>query len=388
MIAFALVLLMAPQGTPFHFSLLPHGAFERIGAYRPFALKLSPEKPVGIVKCPQMAAPRYGVIQVGDRKFFAAIDGEDKLYVDSNADGDLTDDPSAQWGLKTFKSRSGQETTYHEGVATVDLTFEGRTVPCTVHVYESGAFFGYYMDFALTGKAPIDGKSYDAIYLDESGSWDGKKGMLLIDEKGDGKLGPDSMHPVGAPFMLAGKEYEFGLVKGGYGILPSTKKIEPRTARDPNEGNGLRTGSQAKPFDATTINGNRLYFPGSFKAKVVMLDFWATWCGPCMHEVPNVVSAYRAYHDKGFEVLGVSLDRQGDLQTVKDVASKQGMAWEQVYDGKYFEAAVAKQYGIQAIPEAYLVDGDTGKVIAFGDAIRGEKLAPAIEKALAAKKGS
>ena len=99
-----------------------------------------------------------------------------------------------------------------------------------------------------------------------------------------------------------------------------------------------------------------------------------------------MVKAYAAYHRKGFEVLGISLDREGAAAQVKEVAAKNGMVWNQVYDGKYFQAAIAKQYGIQAIPEAYLVDGDTGKILALGNAIRGEKLGPAIEKALAANK--
>jgi hypothetical protein len=105
-----------------------------------------------------------------------------------------------------------------------------------------------------------------------------------------------------------------------------------------------------------------------------------------MREAPNVVKAYNAYHGKGFEVLGVSLDQPDSAAVVKDVTGKQGMPWEQVYDGKYFKAAVAQLYKIQAIPAAYLVDGDTGKIIAFGEGIRGEKLADAIEKALGAKR--
>jgi hypothetical protein len=61
------------------------------------------------------------------------------------------------------------------------------------------------------------------------------------------------------------------------------------------------------------------------------------------------------------------------------------MPWAQIYDGKFWQAAIAKQYGIESIPHAYLVDGDTGMIVAEGNAIRGEKLAPAIEKALARK---
>jgi thiol-disulfide isomerase/thioredoxin len=380
------LLLATRQSDALDFHLLPSGTFKLMGGYRPFSLNLSDVKPDGLRKAPDMASPRYGSIKVGAQTFLVALDGEDKLYVDSNGDGDLTDDPAPDWGMKTIKGRNGQESSYRGGSATIDIEYRGNKVPCTVGLYQNGTYYGYYMDFSLTGTVKVGGKSYNSLYLDESGAWDGTKGMLIIDEKGDGRFGPAYFHPVGQPFMLAGKEYEFGARSGAFAILPSTKKIVPPVEVDPNLNNGLRAGSAALAFEATTLSGQKVSFPTSFKGKVVMLDFWATWCGPCMREAPNVVKAYNAYHGKGFEVLGVSLDQPDSAAVVKDVTGKQGMPWEQVYDGKYFKAAVAQLYKIQAIPAAYLVDGDTGKIIAFGEGIRGEKLADAIEKALGAKR--
>jgi peroxiredoxin len=106
-----------------------------------------------------------------------------------------------------------------------------------------------------------------------------------------------------------------------------------------------------------------------------------------MREVPGLVKAYEAYRGKGFEVLGVSLDREKAEGQIKTVTAKQGMAWEQIYDGRFFDAKIAKQYGIQAIPATYLVDGDTGKILAMGADLRGERLAKTIEKALETKAG-
>lgn len=332
-----------------------------------------------------MATPRYGYVKVGDHKYMIAFDG-DKAYFDAIGSPDGRNAAPVDWKIKTSKGPAGPVTS-HEATLTVDLPIAGQTVPCTVVLYEWQGSIGYYLDFAMTGTLSIGEKNFKVVYEDPSLGFNGKSGMLVIDEKGDGKIGPQYFHPVGRPFMLDGKEYEFGSADGTYAILPSTKKIEaPPAYNDPNDANGLKAGSQVRQFKATTMTGEKISFPGTFKGKVVMLDFWATWCNPCMREVPNVVTNYKAWHDKGFEVLGVSLDRKNSADQVKAVASKNGMTWEQVYDGNYFSAAVAKLYGIQSIPEAYIVDGDTGKIYAHGEAIRGDKLGPAIEKALAAKR--
>jgi peroxiredoxin len=108
----------------------------------------------------------------------------------------------------------------------------------------------------------------------------------------------------------------------------------------------------------------------SFKGKIVLLDFWAAWCGPCRQENPNVVKLYQQYHNKGFEILGVSLDRTKEdwLKAIKD----DNLTWNHVSDLKYWQNAAARLYGVNAIPQSFLLDKD-GKIIAKG--LRGEQLA-------------
>lgn len=109
----------------------------------------------------------------------------------------------------------------------------------------------------------------------------------------------------------------------------------------------------------------------NFRGKYVLLDFWASWCGPCRAENPNVVKAYNKYKDKNFTVLGVSLDRPDKKQAWLDAIHKDNLTWTHVSDLQYWDNAVAKQYGIRAIPQNLLIDPN-GKIVAKN--IRGEEL--------------
>ena len=114
----------------------------------------------------------------------------------------------------------------------------------------------------------------------------------------------------------------------------------------------------------------------SFRGKYVLIDFWASWCGPCRQENPNVVKAFNAYNSKGFTVLGVSLDQPTAKDKWMKAIHDDKLTWTQVSDLKYWKNDVAVQYGIQAIPQNFLIDPQ-GKIV--GKNLRGEALNKKLE---------
>jgi thiol-disulfide isomerase/thioredoxin len=155
---------------------------------------------------------------------------------------------------------------------------------------------------------------------------------------------------------------------------------DPHAARS-----NAAAGQQAFAFHAKSVYGKTINFPDDYKGKVVLLDFWATWCPPCRAELPHVVAAYNKYHDKGFEIVSVSLDEPRVGPELLQFLKNNNMTWDQIYDGLYWKSAIAVQYGVHSIPCPVLVDGDTGKVISTDVGALGSNLTSALETALAAK---
>jgi peroxiredoxin len=156
---------------------------------------------------------------------------------------------------------------------------------------------------------------------------------------------------------------------------PTVKVINQRIANQKT----ADVGNYAPSFSQTNPEGKLIKLE-DYRGKYVLIDFWASWCGPCRKENPNLVKAYNEFHAKGFTIISVSLDKPKDKQKWIDAIAKDRMqAWLHTSDLNFFENSVAKLYGIQAIPQNFLVD-KSGKIIAKD--LRGENLVEALKKVI------
>ena len=158
------------------------------------------------------------------------------------------------------------------------------------------------------------------------------------------------------------------------------KKIEENLAKmEEQEKNQAKVaeGNMAPDFTAQTPDGKNLSLKEAM-GKVTIIDFWASWCGPCRKENPNVVAMYNELHPKGLNIIGVSLDDNADKW--KEAIAADRLTWSHVSNLKKWEDPIAKQYGINSIPATFILDA-TGKIVAKD--LRGAELKAKVEELLA-----
>ncbi len=376
MIIPGLILLMT-QADGVTTNFVPSGAVAKAGGYRPIRSVMSETKPAWLKKAPTGATGLYGAMAINGTEVGYMVT-DSAIYVDANRDGDLTNDPKAEW---TEKNKM------HTGGATVDAGFPEkigvkfyRFDPNDPNRQALKTTLLFYADYGYEVNLTIGGKTSSSFVAGDIGD----QGSLWVDRNGDGKQSYfHEMVTFNKPFNFTGTSY---VVKSSGGRLTLEKSATevPMEPMAPN----LSVGAKVVPFEATATDGSKISFPSSYKGKIVMVDFWATWCGPCMGEVPNVVKNYGEYHPKGLEILGISFDQPNSLQKVKEVTAKNNMPWKQVYEGKFWDTTIGKMYDVAAIPFTLLVDGDTGEILATGDTMRGENLGKVLEKAFAKRKAS
>jgi len=315
--------------------------------------------------------------------------GEEVLIVDQNNNEDFSDDEVVE-----FKSTmlSFQEMEVELNIAELIIDFEifrdgeiqQESKPFAFSYMPDEGLISLGMAYYeyLTGVWSNDFFSYDVALFESSYKAQHRPNpytMLLIDINKDGYFdfedGSNEAYKTNEPFNISGITWEIdSLYTDGSAVqlVKSDSSVLPVTA--------LRSGEKAPNFKATTIDGKKLEL-NDFQGKYVLIDFWGTWCGPCIDELPNLKKAYNEYHSKGFEIIGIATD--DNPNKVKNFVEKNDLEWVQIFEEHLSEEAkINKLYDVQGYPQQYLV-GPDGVILNSGFEIRGENLLAKLEKLLA-----
>jgi len=341
-------------------------------------------------------------------KHFMVFEVKDKvptrLFVDANADGEFSPDEVFNWTPKIITTFKGEKVTRYYCDIRLKLSNDGKWGVVKFQYMRRGqnTFTEYQpllacmCDFGVRGEVKIGDRVAQVALFDQTASMDfstkarGQVPMMWLDANTNGVPDRPEIFLSNETFRTQRTTWAVTNLTpdGSFEVVALSTNVNTMVAAEQKQvrTNGLAVGAIAPAFAAKLMDGKTVKFPDDYRGKIVLLDFWATWCMPCMAEVPNVVANYNKYHEQGVEVLGVTLDEANAEKKITRVTEEKQMVWPQIYDGEFRDSAVPRYYGVLHIPYAMIVDGDTGKILAEGNAIRGENLGPALEKALADKK--
>lgn len=349
------------------------------GGYRPVRAEMDEEADI-VTKSPEdLKNPKFGFLVDGDLQWAFILDeseeGEQTLYVDANADGDLTNDPEVSW-------KAGRGNMY-QGSAVVELA-GGKEGKINMYRFDPNDerraalknTVLFYPDYGSQLVITLDGKEFKtAVASPKAGD------SIYLDRNGDGRRSRNfEALTLGEPFNFTGTTYILEPADGEMVLAKADKEL-PLAPLPPD----LSVGKSALEFAATTMEGEEIEFPTTFKGKVVMVDFWATWCGPCVGEIPHMKEAYSAWHDQGFEILGISFDQKDMEEKVQKFRESREIPWPQIYEGKFWDTTLGKQHDVSGIPFVLVVDGDTGKILGTSKEARGPGLTKFIGEQLLSK---
>ena len=390
---------------------MPQGFFGKTRYYMPKGVKLLGEKPSQILKAPEgLVNPQYALLETGPKSQRLLLGlildqrspKEAKMWVDANGDGDLTNDPAVNWESSTRATGASDITSWH-GEAKVLVKYPDAAFEMGLFFYRNANTKGpgpimCRRDYGRFGKISLEGRELTTYLSDDSttGEFTMEHSKLCIDVNADTYIDPKTeLFPLTKPLLLHGLVYEvkelspdgsrFEFIRSaktpeqmrlGENRLAAARMAEQRKEQESD------IGKPAPSFEAKTVEGRKVRFPDDYKGKLVLLDFWATWCGPCMHELPEVTRVHEDFAAFDFTVLGISLDHDEDVGELPEFLKSKKMSWPQICDGGGWQGDIVKQYGVHSIPSAWLIDGSTGLVVATSVDLRGEALRGTVARAL------
>jgi thiol-disulfide isomerase/thioredoxin len=380
---------------------LTSGLVQRLGYHSTRTLELTETRPPTLLHPPRnLNSPLYGVVPIGNkslsRTFHVILDGNN-FYIDARGDGDLSQAQPSEWRDQTFLNDDHKPFTARSATGVVDLGPEGRPVLATlIFTAATARSIHFYADYARAGRVQFGAKAYDVILEDKftTGDFSGQTHpatpneaenpiRLLIDRSATGRFAATDKYNAFAPFTIDGVTYVLSDITAA-GDLFTLRQSAAAVAELPvPPDHGL--GKVITPFVATTMDNATVHFPADYKGKIVALDFWATWCGPCLADAPKLANAFERFGTHGFAVLGVSLDGAGDEAKLRAYTRDEHMYWPEVFDGKMWDSPLVMKYGLSSIPSLYLVDGDTGIIVAGPDQMHAGDIEREIEKAMAGR---
>ncbi len=341
-------------------------------------IKLEADPPEGVGWPEAKGDALYGEIQLADDRHAVMIDWSDGrigLYVDTDRSGLLA---PFEW-----------ERMLTDGSLLTSVPMEigfddGSTAPYRLFVMWNAftsTVLTYCRDTYREGTIDLGVRTYDLAIIDEDtdGRYDRLDGgVLLIDVDGDGELLASSdsheRFRLDAPFNLGGIVYRVVSVTpdgSRIRVEESDEDVPPKPA--------LLVGFPAPDFEAVDSAGEPVSIEG-LRGSIVVLDFWAGWCAPCIAELPTFESIVEDFADAGAVVLGINLDRS--LAEFEEAVDENGIGYRQVYDGP--DGPVNTLYRIGGIPMSYVIDRDG---IIRGRGLRGEQLSEAVAALVAAEVG-
>ena len=253
----------------------------------------------------------------------------------------------------------------------------GQCVQCYTLMAEAYSFTGKFKDAAAAVKQAIALNGSEAELYNQLGVYlykeNDKKTLQDSADAFQRAIDLSKGQAVIAYFNLGHALIKQGKEKEGIQALNSYIEADPRSsnaseARAIIANPRLANENLAPGFNVRSLSGDDVSLE-KLKGKIVLLDFWATWCGPCRAEMPSVKEVWKKYHGDQFVIVGVSLDR--DRAALNRYLGAEGITWPQVYDGAGFQTSLSRIYGVHAIPHTVLIDQD-GIVRAVG--LRGGSL--------------